>query len=281
MPGRYVVRIEQHDLSRPVRKVMLLTLDDLESVQDYRDPSSFGSLCLSVLVSLGFIDPSMSAAPLADQLLGLAGGGLHLSTWSRLPPGSGLGGSSILASALVAAVCEATGRRVEGGESGLVAAVLHVEQLMTTGGGWQDQVGCIYPGIKMATSPPSLPLRVDVRPLDALPSGFIDRLERQMVLVYTGTTRLARNLLRSVLQKWFLQTADMIELVEALKQGAADAERACTAGDVRALGMALDAYWAQKKMLGGPSTEPYHVTRLMGAFRPHVWGASTNLVLTC
>lgn len=23
-----------------------------------------------------------------------------------------------------------------------------VEQLLTTGGGWQDQVGCLYPGIK-------------------------------------------------------------------------------------------------------------------------------------
>jgi hypothetical protein len=37
--------------------------------------------------------------------------------------------------------------------------------VLTTGGGWQDQIGAIYGGFKIARSAPSLPLRVTVEPI--------------------------------------------------------------------------------------------------------------------
>jgi len=37
--------------------------------------------------------------------------------------------------------------------SHLIHAVLYVEQLLTTGGGWQDQVGGVYGGFNLGQSP--------------------------------------------------------------------------------------------------------------------------------
>jgi len=76
--------------------------------------------------------------------------------------------------------------------------VLHFEQMLTTGGGWQDQVGGLSPGIKVGHSKAEIPVKIDVTFLkvsDEVIKSFGD----QLVLVYTGKTRLARNLLQVVL----------------------------------------------------------------------------------
>ena len=119
-----------------------------------------------MLVFCGLVDLGPDAAPLADQLRA-RGGGIEIESWSRLPQGSGLGTSSILAAALVACVSSALG--VYRDASDLTHTVLQVEQLLTTGGGWQDQVGGILPGVKACSSAAALPLAVssDVLPLPA------------------------------------------------------------------------------------------------------------------
>ena len=55
------------------------------------------------------------------------------------------------------ALYEITGRKLEDDE--LYNRVLCMEQIMSTGGGWQDQVGGLAPGIKMVTS------HAEVRPV--------------------------------------------------------------------------------------------------------------------
>ena len=40
--------------------------------------------------------------------------------------------------------------------------VLCMEQIMSTGGGWQDQVGGLAPGIKMVSSEPAIRQRITV-----------------------------------------------------------------------------------------------------------------------
>ena len=70
--------------------------------------------------------------------------------------------------------------------------------MLTTGGGWQDQVGGLYPGIKVGTSENSLPLQVKSQPI-TLPEGFLEEIEKHLVVVFTGKTRLARNMLQVLL----------------------------------------------------------------------------------
>ncbi len=64
--------------------------------------------------------------------------GLEIELWSDLPQGSGLGTSSILAGCLISAFWVLLGRQFS--RTSLLHAVLYLEQLLTTGGGWQDQV---------------------------------------------------------------------------------------------------------------------------------------------
>ena len=73
--------------------------------------------------------------------------------------------------------------------------VLDLEQMLTTGGGWQDQVGGLYPGVKIGSSKNKLPLQVEAQPVK-VPEGFIEKLERHLLVVFTGKTRLARNMLQ-------------------------------------------------------------------------------------
>ena len=57
--------------------------------------------------------------------------------------------------------------------------------MLTTGGGWQDQVGGLLPGIKFSESPASLPLSVEFEVLD-VPESFIATLNQHMICIYTG-----------------------------------------------------------------------------------------------
>uniref|UniRef100_A0A3Q2QVR9 Fucose kinase n=1 Tax=Fundulus heteroclitus TaxID=8078 RepID=A0A3Q2QVR9_FUNHE len=100
--------------------------------------------------------------------------------------------SSILAGALLAAIYRCTGRTYD--TDSLIHAVLYLEQILTTGG-WQDQVGGLVGGVKVGRSRASLPLQVEVERLSP-PPEFLVSLEQHLLLVYTGKTRLARNLLQ-------------------------------------------------------------------------------------
>lgn len=67
--------------------------------------------------------------------------------------------------------------------------------MLTTGGGWQDQVGGLVGGVKIGHSPAELPLRVDFSMLN-MTEAQVQELSDHLLLVYTGKTRLARNLLQ-------------------------------------------------------------------------------------
>ena len=68
---------------------------------------------------------------------------------------------------------------------------------MSTGGGWQDQVGGVTPGIKFITTKPGIDQKIQVEHVE-LESETLQELEERFALIYTGQRRLARNLLRDV-----------------------------------------------------------------------------------
>lgn len=113
----------------------------------------------------------------------LQGKGLEVRTWANVPRGSGLGTSSILAAAVVKGLLQI----IDGddGEENVARLVLVLEQLMGTGGGWQDQIGGLYPGIKFTTSFPGIPLRLQVNPLSASPELMLE-LHQRLLVVFTG-----------------------------------------------------------------------------------------------
>nr|XP_046249077.1 L-fucose kinase isoform X2 [Scatophagus argus] len=243
-----------------------VSLDDL---RDYCQPHAPGALLKAVCVCSDLVSLS-SRRPLQDQLMQQWGGGVELHSWSALPTGSGLGTSSILAGALLAAVYRCTGRSYD--TDSLIHGVLYLEQLLTTGGGWQDQVGGLVGGVKVGRSRASLPLRVEVERLSP-PEDFLVSLQQHLLLVYTGKTRLARNLLQDVVRSWYSRLPPMVQNAQQLVANSEDCARACSDGSLSRLGVCLERSWQQKKLMA-PSCEPASVRAMMEALRPLVLGQS-------
>lgn len=130
---------------------------------------------------------------LSEQLGRKYQAGFELHTWSTAPQGSGLGTSSILAGVILMALLRVTDRTTS--MESLIHAVLIIEQMLTTGGGWQDNVGGLVPGFKIGRSQASLPLKVEWEKLD-LSEKTVEEITKRLVCFYSGRTRLAKNLLQ-------------------------------------------------------------------------------------
>jgi len=170
---------------------------NLNDFKDYNKPQATCCLMKAVLVFTKLVDLDKENSSLNEQLLEKLKGSLELVTWTGLPHGSGLGTSSILISCVLKVVWYLMG--VEVSDETLSYGVLIVEQLMTTNGGWQDQIGGVYGGFKMTKTKNCLPLEISVKKLN-LNNDFIDMINDRLVLVYTGITRLAKDLLLNVLR---------------------------------------------------------------------------------
>ncbi|XP_078067282.1 L-fucose kinase isoform X2 [Mustelus asterias] len=254
---------------REQRMALEIVCQSLEDLQDYSQPRAPGALLKAAFICTEIIQ-FPSQVSLQDQLMAGFGGGFELHTWSSLPYGSGLGTSSILAGAVMAALIKVAGKSCD--TSSLIHTVLHLEQMLTTGGGWQDQVGGLVPGIKIGRSKPQLPLRVDVERI-AVTDEFVKTLNDHLLLVYTGKTRLARNLLQDVLRNWYARLPSIVENADALVRNTEECAQAFIKGDLSWIGQCLNTYWQQKKYMA-PGCEPSAVRQIMVVLHPHVHGQS-------
>ncbi len=126
------------------------------------------------------------------------GGGLEIRAEANVPMGSGLGTSSILSAATIRALAQMSGGPISAAE--LSERVMQLEQRMTTGGGWQDQAGGIFPGAKLVSSGPGMRQRLRVQPV-AWNGQREEELQSLMILYYTGIRRIAKGLLQQVVEK--------------------------------------------------------------------------------
>lgn len=113
------------------------TVDSAAEIQDCHNPYDSFALHKAALIACGII-PVKEEADL-QEILKRMGGGIYLSTQVYgVPKGSGLGTSSILSGACVKGIFEFLGQ--ERTDAEIYDVVLGMEQIMSTGGGWQDQV---------------------------------------------------------------------------------------------------------------------------------------------
>lgn len=141
--------------------------------------------------------------------------GLKIKTWANVPRGSGLGTSSILAAAVVKGLLQISDGDVS--SDNVARLVLVLEQLMGTGGGWQDQIGGLYPGIKFSTSFPGIPLRLQVTPLLASPQ-LIRELQQRLLVVFTGQVRLAHHVLQKVVTRYLRRDSLLVSSIKRLSE---------------------------------------------------------------
>jgi fucokinase len=65
---------------------------------------------------------------------------------------------------------------------------------MGTGGGWQDQIGGVYPGIKLTTSSPGPQITLKVDPIE-VSSELKLALQDRMVVIFTGQVLISSSML--------------------------------------------------------------------------------------
>ena len=199
--------------------------------------------------------------PGATSILSQVGGGFEIETWSHLPHRSGLGTQSILAAALITSVgAAAYAARFDA--TALTHIVLQVEQYLTTGVGWQDQIGGSVGGVKLCTTAASLPLSVGCERL-LLSTEARARFVSHLQLVYTGFPQPPSGVLNDMLRDWALGCPRSANEIEGLAQAAEQMAAALSAADVRAIGRALAMYWEHKKRMC--DAEPPVLTRVLRA----------------
>lgn len=164
----------------------------LEGLSNTEEPFP---LLKSALMVCGIVP--MPGSEANTDVFDLLGSGIAVSTGvTGIPKGSGLGTSSILLAACVKALFAFTGQKVTDAE--VIRRVLFAEQLMGTGGGWQDQAGGMTGGIKLASSKPGYRQDVECEPLKA-PAPFVKELGERFCLVYSGQRRIGRTVLRQIM----------------------------------------------------------------------------------
>ena len=266
IPQRHIL------LSMKTRKmtetIEMKTFDDL---RNYCDPRASGALLKAAIVFSGLVDQN-DGLELRDYLDQRFESGLEIRTKSLLPEGSGLGTSSILAGCILSTLW--TLMRKKFVYSDLIHGVLMIEQILTTGGGWQDQVNGLWPGgIKLGSSPRSEDLIVSVETFDA-DDVFHDKLGRHLLLVFTGKVRLAKNLLQTVVRGWYTASDDIAETMKANRDLGFKCWSKCLQGDLEGVGECLNAYWRHKKLLAGEGAEPTICSEIMKATAPACLGQS-------
>jgi len=254
LEGAPPVRAAVRAIDRPVLVLEALDLGYravLEHIEagppDVRDPLALHKAAMQMAGLLP--EEGGDAGRIARRI----GAGLVVSTECRVPKGSGLGTSSILAATLLAALHAAAGRPV--GREQLIRQTLVLEQRLTTGGGWQDQIGGLVGGTKSITTAPGVPQHPQIERL--APDGTLDdELQRRLVVYYSGQQRLARDILRRVVGRWLAREPAAVMLLEDLGRQAELLRQALLDGDWPKAASAVARYWDIKKQLYPGSTTP-------------------------
>lgn len=232
-----LVRVESVDLRKQT------VLRNKSDIYASKDPHDWCALVKSALTVTGYS---------FDE------GGLDIRIFADVPKGSGMGTSSILGSALIEALLRIRNPEKTPETQQVGHLTLALEQEMATGGGWQDQLGALYPGVKLIETASGVEQNFRVKRLPRVAErAFADLLRDRGVLYFTGQKRMARNVLRGVLD-FYRKNPEGIAaaIVSTLKKDARAGFAALRKGDWTKFCSVVNAYWLNKKALDPGSTNP-------------------------
>lgn len=124
---------------------------------------------------------------------------------------------------------------------------------MSTGGGWQDQVGGIMNGIKYITTTPGLQQDIKVQKVQ-MPEEALKELQDRLVLIYTGQRRLVRNLLRDVVGRYIGNEPESVYALNEIQRIAALMRFELERGHIDDFAQLLNEHWELSKKIDAGST---------------------------
>ena len=227
-----------------------------EQLMDFMHVGSPFSIPKAALVLAGF----GQYAPLStlNSQLKAFGCGIELTLLSAIPAGSGLGTSSILASTVLGALNDFCGLGWDKNEIG--RRTLMLEQMLTTGGGWQDQFGGVLGGVKLLQTGRGFDQSPQVR---WLPNDLWTQPEYRAchLLYYTGITRTAKSILAEIVRRMFLNHHAELNLLREMKAHTMEMYEAIQRNDFQQMGQLVRKTWQQNQALDS-GTNPSEVAAL-------------------
>lgn len=160
-----------------------------------------------------------------------------LVTQSDVPVRTGLGGSGAMGVAMTTVGLKAMGRQLEQSKLALLANEIERKDLGHAGGS-QDSFGAAMGGVKKITYHRGG--EVECRAL-ALPPGLVHRMERDLLLIYTGGIHLSGTIHTDIRQSYALENSPTIAAMNGLKAAAIQMAAALEAGELGGFVEALNA----------------------------------------
>ncbi len=193
-----------------------------------------------------------------DQQLQAFGCGIELTLLSAIPAGSGLGTSSILAATVLGALNDFCALGWDKAEIGMRSLAL--EQMLTTGGGWQDQFGGVLGGVKLLQTERGFMQTPLVR---WLPDDVFTHPEYAPchLLYYTGITRTAKGILGEIVRRMFLNHNGELRILREMKAHTMDMYDAIQRQDFRQTGLLMRKTWLQNQAMDS-GTNPAAVAQI-------------------
>lgn len=230
------------------------TITTYEELRQYNKVGSPFSIPKAALTLVGFLPGfSQESYPTLRQQLEAFGCGIEITLLAAIPAGSGLGTSSILAATVLGALSDFCGLGWDKNE--ICNRTLVLEQLLTTGGGWQDQYGGVLPGIKLLQTGTGFDQNAVAR---WLPDTLFTAPETRPchLLYYTGVTRTAKNILAEIVRGMFLNNTNHLDLLDHIKQHALTVFDTLQQNNLEAFGKMVRTTWEQNKALDAGTNPP-------------------------
>lgn len=239
------------------RSIDLGAMERIETYEELRHYNKVGSpfsIPKAALTLAGFM-PGFGVESFGSlkQQLEAFGCGIEITLLAAIPAGSGLGTSSVLAATVLGAVADFCGLNWDRSE--VCNRTLVLEQLLTTGGGWQDQYGGVLPGVKLLQTSPGFDQNAVAR---WLPDTLFTAPELRPchLLYYTGVTRTAKNILAEIVRGMFLNNTQHLTLLNGMKQHALTVFDTMQKNDLESYGRMVRATWEQNKALDSGTNPP-------------------------
>lgn len=234
-------------------------VETYEQLADFKRVGSPFSIPKAALALAGFL-PQYSQEKYPDlksQLMAF-GCGIEITLLSAIPAGSGLGTSSVLAATVLGTINDFLSLGWDKNE--ICHKTLVLEQLLTTGGGWQDQFGGVLQGVKLLQTCKGFEQQPIVH---WLPTDLYTQPEYQAchLLYYTGITRTAKTILAEIVQKMFLNDHDQVALLREMKAHSLLMYEAIQRNDFKEMGKLVGKTWLQNQAIDA-GTNPLEIKKL-------------------
>lgn len=234
-------------------------VETYEQLADFKRVGSPFSIPKAALALAGFL-PQYSQEKYPDlksQLMAF-GCGIEITLLSAIPAGSGLGTSSVLAATVLGTINDFLSLGWDKNE--ICHKTLVLEQLLTTGGGWQDQFGGVLQGVKLLQTCKGFEQQPIVH---WLPTDLYTQPEYQAchLLYYTGITRTAKTILAEIVQKMFLNDHNQVALLREMKAHSLQMYEAIQRNDFKEMGKLVGKTWLQNQAIDA-GTNPMEVKKL-------------------